>query len=182
MLPRLSPFTTRLSEPYRRASTIAAASGPPQAAAPVAMNVLGGPLKCCCAGPKTTGYYRDGYCRTGGGDYGVHSVCAQVTAEFLAYTASRGNDLSTPSPFFPGLKPGDRWCLCASRWQEAKQAGAAPPVVLAATHVQTLDFVSLEDLKQHAVDADEAEAEAAEAKRARADGRGDGTCDSPAAS
>ncbi|NEP44691.1 MAG: DUF2237 domain-containing protein, partial [Okeania sp. SIO2H7] len=94
-----------------------------------AKNVLGGPLEVCCTSPMT-GFYRDGFCRTGGGDYGSHVICAEVTAEFLEFTKSRGNDLSTPVPQynFPGLKPGDRWCLCAARWQEAKEAGVAPPV------------------------------------------------------
>jgi len=117
------------------------------------MNVLGGPLECCCTSPMT-GFYRDGYCRTGAGDMGVHVVCAQVTTEFLTFTAIRGNDLSTPAPWanFPGLKPGDRWCLCASRWREAALAGVAPPVVLAATHMRALDHVEIELLKQHAVD------------------------------
>eukprot|EP00775_Hariotina_reticulata_P004247 gene4247-4497_t len=117
-----------------------------------ALNVLGTPLKSCCNDPLT-GYYRDGFCRTGGGDYGVHVVCAQVTDNFLQYTASRGNDLSTPAPGynFPGLKPGDRWCLCASRWKEAADAGKAPPVVLSACHIRALDYVDLELLKKHAV-------------------------------
>jgi len=100
-----------------------------------------------------TGYYRDGYCSTGAGDTGIHVVCAQLTEEFLEFTKSRGNDLSTPVPLydFPGLKPGDRWCLCAARWKEALDAGVAPPVVLASTHAATLEYVSLSDLKQHAI-------------------------------
>lgn len=115
-----------------------------------AQNVLGGPLECCCTSPMT-GWHRDGYCRTGDGDYGVHTVCARVSREFLAFTRARGNDLETPRPpGFPGLKPGDRWCLCASRWREAADAGAAPPVVLAATHARTLETVSLEVLQRHA--------------------------------
>ncbi|HEY9762858.1 MAG TPA: DUF2237 domain-containing protein [Trichocoleus sp.] len=116
-----------------------------------ARNVLGGELECCCTSPMT-GFYRDGFCSTGGGDVGAHVVCAQVTAEFLAFTKARGNDLSTPVPAFsfPGLKPGDRWCLCASRWKEALDAGAAPPVVLEATHALALEYVSLDELKQHA--------------------------------
>ncbi|KAI8463998.1 MAG: hypothetical protein J3K34DRAFT_526568 [Monoraphidium minutum] len=155
---------------------LAAAAGGSMASAP-ASNVLGGPLKCCCTDPMT-GYYRDGFCRTGGGDMGVHVVCAQVTEEFLAYTASRGNDLSSPTPWgFPGLKPGDRWCLCASRWAEAKAAGKAPPVVLAASHVRALDYVDLADLMEAAVDADEAAAEAAAAKEGRGAGGGEGQCD-----
>ncbi len=115
-------------------------------------NVLGTDLQLCCRKPMT-GYYRDGYCRTGGQDFGVHVVCAQVTAEFLSFTNQQGNDLSTPIPAydFPGLKPGDRWCLCASRWQEAKAAGVAPPVILEATHIRALEVVSLDELKQYAL-------------------------------
>jgi uncharacterized protein len=118
-----------------------------------AMNVLGEPLATCCTDPMT-GYYRDGICRSGAGDVGTHVICAQVTAEFLAFTKSRGNDLSTPMPMFnfPGLKPGDRWCLCASRWQEALEAGVAPPVVLAATHASAIEHVSLSDLEHQALD------------------------------
>jgi uncharacterized protein (DUF2237 family) len=116
-----------------------------------AKNVLGAPLQACCTSPLT-GFYRTGYCDTGAGDLGVHVVCAQVTAEFLAFSRSRGNDLSTPAPGFPGLEPGDRWCLCASRWQEALEAGVAPPVVLAATHISALEFVDLDDLVRHALD------------------------------
>ncbi|MEG4858437.1 DUF2237 domain-containing protein [Microcoleus sp. K1-B6] len=118
-----------------------------------ATNVLGGKLENCCTSPMT-GYYRDGKCNTGGGDFGAHTVCAQLTEEFLQFTKSNGNDLSTPVPEFnfPGLKPGDCWCLCASRWKEAMDAGVAPPVVLAATHALTLEYVSLDELKQHAVD------------------------------
>ncbi|GAP95847.1 DUF2237 family protein [Leptolyngbya sp. NIES-2104] len=117
-----------------------------------ARNVLGGELQSCCRSPMT-GYYRDGFCTTGAGDVGVHVVCAQLTEEFLEFTKSRGNDLSTPMPLydFPGLKPGDRWCLCAARWKEALDAGVAPPVVLASTHAASLEYVSLNDLKQHAV-------------------------------
>ena len=118
-----------------------------------ATNVVGGKLETCCTSPMT-GYYRDGKCNTGGGDFGAHTVCAQLTEEFLQFTKSNGNDLSTPVPEFnfPGLKPGDCWCLCASRWKEAMDAGWAPPVVLAATHALTLDYVSLDELKQHAAD------------------------------
>ncbi|MEC4985926.1 MAG: DUF2237 domain-containing protein [Oscillatoria sp. PMC 1068.18] len=118
-----------------------------------ASNVLGEKLVTCCTSPMT-GFYRDGKCNTGAGDMGAHVVCAQVTAEFLTFTKEQGNDLSTPMPMynFPGLKPGDRWCLCASRWQEALKAGVAPPVVLAATHTSALEYVSLDELKQHAVD------------------------------
>ncbi len=118
-----------------------------------ATNVLGGKLETCCTSPMT-GYYRDGKCNTGGGDYGAHTVCAQLTADFLQFSKSRGNDLITPVPAFnfPGLKPGDCWCLCASRWKEAMDAGVAPKVVLSATHALTLEYVSLEELKQHAAD------------------------------
>lgn len=115
-----------------------------------ALNVLGGELETCCTSPMT-GFYRDGKCDTGGGDLGAHVVCAEVTEEFLAFTKSRGNDLSTPAPMsnFPGLKPGDRWCLCAARWKEALDAGVAPPVILSATHALALEHVSLDELKQH---------------------------------
>jgi len=118
-----------------------------------ARNVLGGPLATCCTAPLT-GFYRDGSCHTGPQDVGTHVVCAQVTSEFLEFSVARGNDLVTPVPqfHFPGLNPGDKWCLCALRWKEALDAGVAPPVVLAATHEKALEFVSLEDLKRHAVD------------------------------
>jgi uncharacterized protein (DUF2237 family) len=116
-------------------------------------NVLGGELQCCCMDPLT-GYYRDGFCQTGPGDFGLHTVCAVMTYEFLAFSKSRGNDLSTPRPGlgFPGLNPGDRWCLCVERWQEALEAGFAPPVVLEATHASAIEFVSIEQLMQHAAD------------------------------
>lgn len=116
-------------------------------------NVLGGNLIPCCATP-VTGFYRDGYCRTGPGDYGLHVVAAVMTREFLEFTLARGNDLVTPNPGydFPGLEPGDRWCLCVNRWKEALEAGVAPPVVLEATHTSALEFVNLEDLKAHAFD------------------------------
>lgn len=118
-----------------------------------AKNVLGESLDCCCTSPMT-GFYRDGFCRTGGQDYGSHVICAQMTDDFLAFTQSQGNDLSTPMPMyqFPGLKEGDRWCLCALRWKEALDAGVAPPVILQATHGRALEYVSLSDLKQHALD------------------------------
>ncbi len=118
-----------------------------------ARNVLGGPLATCCTAPLT-GFYRDGSCHTGPQDLGTHVVCAQVTTEFLEFSVARGNDLVTPVPqfHFPGLNPGDKWCLCALRWKEALDAGVAPPVVLAATHEKALEFVSLDDLKRHAVD------------------------------
>lgn len=118
-------------------------------------NVLGGALQSCSTDPMT-GFYRDGCCHTGPRDLGRHVVCAQMTDEFLEFTAAQGNDLMTPRPEmnFPGLEPGDRWCLCAGRWKEALQAGVAPPVVLEATHSDALDVVSLEALRAHAVDAD----------------------------
>ena len=118
-----------------------------------ALNVLGGPLAPCSLDPLT-GFYRDGCCNTGYEDTGIHTVCVRVTAKFLAFSRQRGNDLSTPAPQFgfAGLKPGHQWCLCAGRWKEALDAGVAPPVVLAATHEETLAIVSLEDLERHALD------------------------------
>ncbi len=122
------------------------------AAVRTAKNVLGRPLQSCCTDPMT-GFYRNGRCDTGPGDDGLHIVCARMTAEFLAFSAARGNDLSTPLPEygFPGLEPGDCWCLCATRWKEALEAGVAPPVNLEATHISTLEFVSLEELQAHAM-------------------------------
>lgn len=101
-----------------------------------------------------TGFYRDGYCRTGLDDHGLHTVCAVMTEEFLTISKRLGNDLTTPRPEyqFPGLKPGDSWCLCVRRWAEALELGAAPKVMLAATDLSALEFFSLEDLKQYAVD------------------------------
>lgn len=118
------------------------------------LNVLGGELRACCFDP-VTGFYRDGSCRTAEEDSGTHVICARMTVEFLNFSVERGNDLVTPRPQwrFRGLKPGDRWCLCALRWKEALEAGCAPPVVLAATHERALDYVSLADLKRHALDA-----------------------------
>ena len=116
----------------------------------MARNVLGGELESCSTDPLT-GFYRTGCCETGGDDTGVHTVCAEVTQEFLRFSSERGNDLSTPRPGFPGLRPGDRWCLCAGRWAEALAAGVAPPVVLEATHARTLDWVDIADLRRHAV-------------------------------
>jgi len=115
-------------------------------------NVLGTPLEVCGTDPLT-GFYRDGCCCTGPQDLGRHVVCSRVSADFLAFSKSRGNDLTSPSPAFGfrGLQPGDRWCLCASRWQEAFVAGCAPPVVLEATSEAALQFVALEDLRAHAV-------------------------------
>lgn len=115
------------------------------------VNVLGGALQPCSVQP-VTGFYRDGCCNTGPDDVGVHTVCVVTTETFLAFSKAHGNDLSTPMRQygFPGLKPGDRWCLCAARWKEALEAGAAPQVVLEATHVATLRVVSLDALKKHA--------------------------------
>jgi uncharacterized protein (DUF2237 family) len=117
------------------------------------LNVLGEPLAPCSERPLT-GFFRDGCCNTAPEDIGLHTVCTRVTAEFLEFSRSRGNDLSTPLPEFgfPGLKPGDQWCLCAARWQEALEAGAAPRVVLRATHAATLRLVKLADLKKYALD------------------------------
>jgi uncharacterized protein (DUF2237 family) len=115
-------------------------------------NVLGGPLVSCSTSPLT-GFFRDGCCRTGPHDVGVHTVCAVMTPEFLEFTVAAGNDLVTPHPEwdFPGLVAGDRWCLCAARWLEALHAGKAPPVVLEATHEKSLDVVPFELLQKHAV-------------------------------
>jgi uncharacterized protein (DUF2237 family) len=120
---------------------------------PVQRNVLGEPLEACSIKPMT-GFYRDGCCNTGREDIGSHTVCVVTTSAFLEFSKSRGNDLSTPVPNFgfPGLKPGDRWCLCAPRWQEAFDAGQAPRVVLRATHEAALTYCSLTDLKRFAVD------------------------------
>ena len=116
-------------------------------------NVLGGRLEPCSNEPRT-GFYRDGCCNTGPEDLGLHVVCARMTAQFLEFSRAQGNDLSAAQPElgFPGLKPGDRWCLCAGRWREALAAGVAPPVVLSATHEEALAVVSLDDLKRHALD------------------------------
>jgi uncharacterized protein (DUF2237 family) len=116
-------------------------------------NVLGTELQPCSTDPMT-GFYRDGCCRTGADDFGLHLVCTQVTDEFLAFSKARGNDLSTPNEMyhFPGLQSGDRWCLCVERWKEALDAGKAPRVVLEATHMSALEFVDLEDLEAYAVD------------------------------
>ena len=114
-------------------------------------NVFGSPLEPCCYEPLT-GYFRDGFCRTDATDRGTHVVCARMTKEFLAFSKSKGNDLSTPRPIyqFPGLKPGDQWCLCATRWKEAMLAGAAPKVVLEATNIKILDYIDLKELVKYA--------------------------------
>lgn len=115
-----------------------------------AKNVLGRPLQTCSKSP-ITGFYRNGCCDTGPQDGGLHIVCTEMTDEFLRFSRERGNDLSTPNPLFqfPGLRPGDRWCLCATRWKEAYDAGMAPRVVLEATHISMLEFATLEELKGH---------------------------------
>jgi uncharacterized protein (DUF2237 family) len=120
---------------------------------PQPKNVLGTELQSCSTEPMT-GFYRDGCCRTGPDDYGLHLVCTEVTDEFLAFSKAVGNDLSTPNPMyrFPGLKAGDRWCLCVERWKEALEAGMAPKIVLESTHISALEYVDLEDLEAYAVD------------------------------
>jgi uncharacterized protein (DUF2237 family) len=122
---------------------------------PSDVNLFGQALEPCSLDPLT-GFYRDGCCSTGPQDTGSHTVCAIVTEEFLQFSRLVGNDLSTPRPEyrFPGLKPGDRWCLCASRWQQAFEAGLAPKVILKATHLSALQYCRLDDLKAHAVDAE----------------------------
>lgn len=117
-------------------------------------NVLGGFLEACCFAPKT-GYFRDGYCRTDEHDFGRHVICAEVTEGFLRFSKEEGNDLSTPRPEFdfPGLKPGDRWCLCASRWRDAWEEGLAPSVILEACDEKALEIVPLSALKSHAIKA-----------------------------
>jgi uncharacterized protein (DUF2237 family) len=119
---------------------------------PKPKNVLGTELKVCCTSPMT-GFYRDGYCRTGADDTGRHTVCILATDEFLEFSKAAGNDLSTPRPeyAFPGLKAGDKWCLVAMRWQQALEADMAPQVYLESTHESALEFISLEDLRHHAV-------------------------------
>lgn len=116
------------------------------------LNVLGSTLEPCSSDPAT-GFYRNGCCDTGAGDVGLHVVCAQMTEGFLEFTQSQGNDLSTPVPEFgfPGLKPGDRWCLCISRWIEAANAGVAPPLVLESTHEAALIYLGLDDLREYSV-------------------------------
>ncbi|MCL2925730.1 MAG: DUF2237 domain-containing protein [Trichodesmium sp. MAG_R04] len=117
-----------------------------------ALNVLGEKLEICCTSPMT-GFYRDGYCQTGVSDVGSHLICAELTEDFLEFTKRRGNDLSTPRPeyLFPGLKSGDRWCLCVSRWKEALNSGVAPPVILSATHQKALEVLPLEVLQEHSL-------------------------------
>jgi len=119
-----------------------------------ALNVLGQALKDCSFDPLT-GYFRDGCCKTSSVDTGSHVICARVTQEFLTFSLAQGNDLMTPRPAyqFPGLQPGDQWCLCAIRWKEAFDAGVAPPVVLESTNERALHYVTLEQLQQHAISA-----------------------------
>ncbi len=117
----------------------------------MAVNVLGTPLQDCGTDPMT-GFFRDGCCNTGADDMGIHTVCALMTEEFLEFSARAANDLSTPRPGFAGLKPGDRWCLCAPRWQETREAGMAPQVLLAATHILSLEWVDAAALRAAGVD------------------------------
>lgn len=119
----------------------------------IARNVFGQPLVPCSFSPRT-GYFRDGCCKTDASDHGRHVVCALMTEDFLQFSRDRGNDLSTARPEFdfPGLKPGDRWCLCALRWKEAHDAGVAPKVYLESTHIKALDYVSLAQLKAHSAE------------------------------
>lgn len=142
---KLQKARTMADSPARGSSTAVSSGGD--------CNVLGTPLESCCT-ELSTGFYRDGYCRTGKQDHGVHTVCAIMTREFLEFSRSRGNDLMTPVPAyrFPGLRPGDSWCLCASRWREAYEAGVAPRVKLAATHKKSLEIIALDALRSHAVD------------------------------
>jgi hypothetical protein len=127
---------------------------------PSSYNVLGTSLKPCCCNVRGTGigtgFYRNGFCSTGDQDLGRHTVCVEVTEEFLQFSAAVGNDLSTPMPHynFPGLKGGDRWCLCAARWVQAYQAGKAPQILLESTHEKTLSYAPLDILRQHAIDKD----------------------------
>uniref|UniRef100_A0A7S0RVY6 DUF2237 domain-containing protein n=1 Tax=Chlamydomonas leiostraca TaxID=1034604 RepID=A0A7S0RVY6_9CHLO len=165
--PSFKAFTQQAHRVNNRRQLVRAASsagpkmtgaqeGAAQSSKPHPKNVLGGPLECCCSSPYQTGFYRDGFCRTDMMDAGRHVVCARVTQQFLEYSRSRGNDLMTPNPMFqfPGLKDGDKWCLCAARWGEAYDAGCAPPVYLKATHAKALEFVGLDALKSHALDAE----------------------------
>lgn len=123
-----------------------------------ASNVLGTPLQSCCTDP-VTGYYRNGKCHTGPGDYGLHVICVHMTDSFLEFGKERGNDLITPNPQydFPGLKDGDRWCVCLQRWVEALQAGCAPPIYIKSTHISALEFVDLDQLKRYALDWEDSE-------------------------
>ncbi|KAJ1618682.1 hypothetical protein T492DRAFT_1090983 [Pavlovales sp. CCMP2436] len=138
------------------------------------LNVLGTELQCCCDNVRGTGigtgFYRNGLCATGPDDGGRHTVCVEASAEFLAFSKQVGNDLSQPLPeyLFPGVNPGDRWCLCAARWKQALDAGRAPRIFLQSTHEKTLQFATLEQLKSFALDLDEAEAAVAQLDTLRA--------------
>jgi hypothetical protein len=120
----------------------------------VQLNVLGEPLEVCCLDPLT-GWVRDGYCANHVSDTGMHHICVQVNTEFLVYSKAQGNDLSTPTEFFPGLKPGDKWCLCTMRWLQAVKDNQAPPVFLRATSIEVLNYVPLPLLKQLACDVED---------------------------
>lgn len=147
----LSVLRQQLTRRYRQKGE--GIMGEPSGESNEQLNALGLPIELCCQDP-VTGFFRDGHCHTGPHDHGLHTVCALMTEEFLAFSAAAGNDLSTPIPQhgFPGLKEGDRWCLCAMRWHQAHQAGKAPRLFLRATHQKTLDVVPLDILKQHALD------------------------------
>jgi uncharacterized protein len=139
--PLAAPSRATLGDSVASASSGATCAGPgPEARRPDAKNISAEPLAPCPAA-QATGFYRNGYCNTGPDDRGVHVVCAKVDAQFLAFSRSQGNDLVTPSAGFPGLKPGDAWCLCAARWRDAYAAGVAPEVIAEATDARALDFV-----------------------------------------
>ena len=148
------PLNERRGAAYVRVCVSSVPSPHRSVEAQQSKNVLGEPLRPCSTDP-ITGFYRTGRCQTGPEDRGRHVVCAEMTEAFLRFTKAQGNDLSTPRPEwnFPGLEPGDRWCLCAARWQEALEADVAPPVRLAATHETALDVLALDDLTAHALDA-----------------------------
>ncbi len=148
----MSPFSYKARKTYLVLTALIIFQSEFALSEQIQMNVIGTPLKLCCAEPKS-GFYRDGFCRTGPDDLGTHVVAATVTDAFLDFTKSRGNDLRTPRPEynFPGLKAGDKWCLCALRWKEAEQAGVAPPVDLEATNYKALEFIDLETLKKHQI-------------------------------
>ena len=163
----VSPFATHRTSQQLLLSAAAPQPAEGEGIAP-ALNVLGTELCCCCADVGGsgigTGFFRDGFCSTGFQDEGRHTVCVEVTSAFLKFSAAVGNDLSTPFPAynFPGLKDGDCWCLCASRWAQALANNCAPKLYLQATHAKTLDYASLDQLKKYALDADDAEEVVAE--------------------
>ena len=140
------------SNPERNNPLMSNNGSGPNGKQPIPLNVLGNPLIECSSEP-ITGFFRNGRCDTGPSDFGSHTVCAQVTAEFLEFSKATGNDLSTPNPQFgfPGLQPGDFWCVCAPRWKEALEANCACPVRLEATHIGALNFVDLSELQRHAI-------------------------------